>query len=66
MKPGVSQANSASFGDSYNDVQMIEWAGTGVAMSNSRQEAIAVADIVAVNEGWTGVGDTLLDFIKLR
>jgi hypothetical protein len=62
----IAQSDSAAFGDSYNDVQMIEWAGIGVAMSNGREAAIKSADIVANNDNWTGVGDTLAKLCGLQ
>jgi Cof subfamily protein (haloacid dehalogenase superfamily) len=60
---GVPQTQTAAFGDSYNDVPMIEWAGIGVAMSNGRREAIAAADVVADNNAWDGVGAILEEFV---
>ena len=36
-----------AFGDSYNDLPMLEWAGLSVAMENARPELKAVADEVA-------------------
>lgn len=43
------------FGDSTNDISMIEQAGLGVAMGNAMPEVIACADMVAgncENDGW--------------
>jgi Cof subfamily protein (haloacid dehalogenase superfamily) len=44
---GVPQAQCVAFGDSYNDISMLEWAGLGVAMSSGRAEAKAAADTLA-------------------
>jgi Cof subfamily protein (haloacid dehalogenase superfamily) len=63
---GIDQRTSAAFGDSYNDVQMIEWAGQGIAMSNGREAARVAADKIVDNSAWTAVGDTLESFVKLR
>jgi Cof subfamily protein (haloacid dehalogenase superfamily) len=63
-KLGIAENESAAFGDSFNDIQMIEWAGVGVAMSTGREAAKESADIVAENSQWTGVGDTLLRFLS--
>ena len=44
---GVSPADTVAFGDSGNDVSMLEVAGDGVAMANACPECLAVADHVA-------------------
>jgi hypothetical protein len=62
-KLGIPQDTTAAFGDSFNDVQMIEWAGVGIAMSNGKEAAKAAADIVVDNSSWTGVGDTMRSFL---
>ena len=36
-----------AIGDGVNDIEMISWAGTGVAMGNARDNVKAAADIVA-------------------
>ncbi|MCQ2398253.1 MAG: Cof-type HAD-IIB family hydrolase [Sphaerochaetaceae bacterium] len=43
---GVSREECFAIGDSFNDVGMIDFAGTGVAMGNAVSEAKAVADYV--------------------
>ncbi len=43
----VSADECAAFGDSFNDLPMLEWAGVGVAMENARPELKAVADLIA-------------------
>lgn len=40
---GVEQNRVMAFGDSMNDESMIRWAGQSVAMSNGRQEILALA-----------------------
>jgi hydroxymethylpyrimidine pyrophosphatase-like HAD family hydrolase len=35
-----------AFGDSYNDADMLAWAGTGVAMGGAPPEVVAAADAV--------------------
>ena len=42
----VARERVVAVGDWRNDVQMIEWAGTGVAMGDADPEALAVADVV--------------------
>ena len=48
---GFEAGEVMSAGDARNDVEMLEWAGLGVAMGNAVPEAIAAADwITAPNE----------------
>lgn len=44
---GVAPSLTLAFGDNYNDVSMMEWAGCGVAVANAREEAKAAADWVS-------------------
>lgn len=41
---GVSQAEVIAFGDMPNDIPMLSWAGTGVAVANAHPDVIAIAD----------------------
>lgn len=52
---GVAVADTVAFGDSGNDLPMIEVAGDGVAMGNAAPEVKAVADHVAPSCGESGV-----------
>jgi len=56
---GLTAEQSAAFGDSYNDLPMVEWAGMGVAMENARPELKAVAQRVAPTADADGVGAVL-------
>jgi len=44
---GIEPAQVLTFGDGNNDVSMLAWAGTGVAMSHARPAAKAAARLVA-------------------
>jgi Cof subfamily protein (haloacid dehalogenase superfamily) len=44
---GIPSAEMVAFGDSYNDVSMLQYAGVGVAMGDGVEEARAAADYVA-------------------
>jgi len=46
-------ADTIAFGDGPNDLDMIAYAGVGVAMGNAREELKKIADFVTkpVNEG---------------
>ena len=45
-RAGIPQAEVTAIGDWRNDVTMIRWAGTGVAMRQSAPEVMEVADVV--------------------
>ncbi|WP_078556864.1 Cof-type HAD-IIB family hydrolase [Bacillus alkalicellulosilyticus] len=45
-KVGIPVENSYAFGDELNDLQMLQYVGTGVAMGNGRDEVKAVANYV--------------------
>jgi Cof subfamily protein (haloacid dehalogenase superfamily) len=44
---GIAQLATLAIGDQDNDVSMIAWAGTGVAMGDASPAAKAVADVIA-------------------
>ncbi len=44
---GIAREETMAFGDSYNDVSMLEWAGCGVAVANAKEVAREAADWVS-------------------
>lgn len=52
---GFASSDCVAFGDSYNDIPMLKWAGIGVAMGNADAEVIAAADRVAPRADDDGV-----------
>lgn len=61
---GISPEEVLVLGDSANDVEMIQWAGHGVAMANAAADALAVADEIAPSNTEDGVAviiERLLD-----
>lgn len=53
---GVSREETAAFGNAENDVDMMQWAGTGVAVANSPADVCAAADQVVPSNDEDGVG----------
>ena len=51
-----SMENVMAFGDSQNDISMLEKAGIGVAMGNALQEVKEMADIVTLDNNSNGIG----------
>lgn len=54
-KLGISQENTYAFGDSANDIEMLHFAGCGVAMGNAPEEVKGVADYVTDSIGEDGI-----------
>jgi Cof subfamily protein (haloacid dehalogenase superfamily) len=54
-KLGFNRKDVIAFGDGLNDLEMLEFAGTGVAMGNGVQSAKNVADIVTKPVGEDGI-----------
>ncbi|MBL3686259.1 HAD family phosphatase [Leucobacter zeae] len=52
---GVEQSEVVAFGDGLNDIEMLEWAGHGVAMGNAADEVRSRADEVAPSNAEDGV-----------
>ncbi len=51
----IDPAHSVAFGDEMNDLEMLAWAGTGVAVANAVPEAIAASDRVTLSNDDDGV-----------
>lgn len=61
-RTGIEAGEVMTFGDSLNDMEMIRWAGLGVAMGNGRDELKQQADHVCA-EGWKdGIANTIRRF----
>ncbi len=56
---GLDAADVVAFGDMPNDVEMLAWAGRGVAMADGHPEALAAADEVAPPFAEDGVAQVL-------
>lgn len=60
---GIAQEEVMAIGDSFNDLEMIQYAGTGVAMGNARPEIKAQADIVTVSNEEDGVAEAIERYV---
>ena len=60
---GISPAEIAAFGDDHNDVDMLAYAGTGVAMANAIDEAKAAANCICASNENDGVARWLEEHI---
>ena len=64
-KKGIDRENVIAFGDNYNDIEMIEFAGVGVAMGNAEMKIKKNAKYVTDTNNNNGVGVFLKDFFNL-
>ncbi len=60
---GIDRQEVMAVGDSYNDMEMIEWAGLGVAMGNAFESVKDIADFVTASNEEEGVTEALRRFI---
>lgn len=56
---GFGPEQTVAFGDGENDVELVEWAGYGVAVENAHERVKAVADWVAPSAADEGVAQVL-------
>ncbi len=56
---GIKRENTIAIGDSNNDYDMIKYAGIGVAMANSQQSVIDIADYVTASNYDCGVAKAI-------
>jgi len=59
----IDQQDVMAIGDSYNDLEMLQWAGVGVAMGNAFQVVKDAADFVTATNEEDGVAEALRRFI---
>jgi Cof subfamily protein (haloacid dehalogenase superfamily) len=52
---GIAPAEIVAIGDNHNDIDMIRYAGLGVAMGNAHEEVKAAADYVTLSNSEEGV-----------
>jgi Cof subfamily protein (haloacid dehalogenase superfamily) len=56
---GIEAAEVAAFGDMPNDVEMLTFAGLGVAMANAHADTLAAADEIAASNDEDGVAQVI-------
>ncbi len=62
-KLGIARTEIAAFGDDYNDIEMIKYCGTGVAMGNAIEEVRRAADMVTATNNDDGVAKYIMEYI---
>ena len=59
----VEQSDVIAFGDAGNDIDMIRFAGLGIAMGNASDDLKAVADFITATNEEDGVAKFLENFV---
>lgn len=65
-KYGISREETMAFGDAQNDIDMISFAGIGVAMGNAPENVCAAADYVTEDVDHDGIVRALVHFGLLK
>lgn len=65
-KLGEPLADTLAFGDNFNDIEMLEAAGLGVAVANAEDEVRTAADRVTVSNDDDGVARVILEHLDAR
>jgi len=63
---GIDPSEVMAIGDSFNDLEMIHYAGLGVAMGNARPEIQEQADIITASNEADGVAEALENYVLAR
>ncbi len=60
---GITEEEVIAFGDNDNDIEMIKYAGLGVAVANSTKGLLEVADYISESNNDDGVGKSIAKFV---
>ncbi len=63
---GFTREQTIAFGDGENDVELVEWAGYGIAVENAHDRVKAVADWVCPPAAAEGVAEVLEALLNSR
>ena len=61
--PQIKMENVLAFGDNYNDIEMLQSVGAGVAVSNAIDDVLTIADFVSSANVEDGVANYLESFL---
>jgi Cof subfamily protein (haloacid dehalogenase superfamily) len=63
---GFSRERAVAFGDGENDVELLQWAGYGVAVANAHDRVLAAANFVCPSVDEEGVAQVIEAFLDSR
>ena len=66
IKKNISLSDAIAFGDNYNDKEMLEAVGLGVAVGNARDQVKAVAKAVTEHHEEDGVAQYLAQMFDIE
>ncbi|MDZ4131640.1 MAG: HAD-IIB family hydrolase, partial [Dethiobacteria bacterium] len=62
-REGIKAEEIIAFGDGHNDLDMISYAGLGVAVANARPELLQIANLVTASNSEDGVAAVIEKYI---
>lgn len=62
---GIKPEEVIAFGDGHNDLDMISYAGLGVAVANARSELLQAADLVTASNSEDGVAEVIEKYVLI-
>ena len=62
---GLEKEEIAAFGDGDNDIDMLEFVGTGIAMENASEHCKNAADIITRHHDEDGVAYGIYEILKI-
>jgi hydroxymethylpyrimidine pyrophosphatase-like HAD family hydrolase len=60
---GIDASEVMAFGDWINDIEMLQWAGIGIAVADAHPDVIAIADRTTLSNDADGVGVVLAELL---
>jgi hydroxymethylpyrimidine pyrophosphatase-like HAD family hydrolase len=63
---GFARDRTVAFGDGENDIELVDWAGYGVAVANAHDRVLEVADFVCPGVDEEGVAQVLEAYLDSR
>jgi Cof subfamily protein (haloacid dehalogenase superfamily) len=63
---GFRRERTVSFGDGENDIELVEWAGYGIAVENADERVKAVADFICPSVDEEGVAQVVEAYLDSR
>ena len=63
---GFSPERTVAFGDGENDIELLEWAGFGIAVANAHERLIGIADYVCPPVTEEGVAQVIEAVLQSR
>ena len=63
---GFERERTVAFGDGENDIELVDWAGYGVAVENAHERVKEIADFVCPSVDEEGVAQVIESYLDSR